>query len=164
MIWLQGSLDAARRAAGFVRGDDVIHKIFTEFAYRYKWIFQPSPFLSNLFLSTLSHELYLMCWNRDRAGGYTRMLRTRIRVGDAAPMAYIESVNNSLFLFLQTSHCELTCSSTGLSIERMSWDNRTHQHLSRHNECRLTHGLDPVSWGSTRHQRRRKILIPIFKQ
>ncbi|CAB89353.1 ribsomal protein-like [Arabidopsis thaliana] len=58
----EGSLSAARRAAGFVRGDDVLHKIFTELAHRYK----------------------------DRAGGYTRLLRTRIRVGDAAPMAYIE--------------------------------------------------------------------------
>nr|VDC85746.1 unnamed protein product [Brassica oleracea] len=62
----EGSLDSARRAAGFVRGDDVLHKIFTELAYRYK----------------------------DRDGGYTRLLRTHFgEVGDAAPMAYIEFID-----------------------------------------------------------------------
>ncbi|GMP77614.1 hypothetical protein CsSME_00033832 [Camellia sinensis var. sinensis] len=58
----KSTLCAARHAAAFVQGDDVLHKLFTKLAYRYK----------------------------DRIGGYTRLLRTRIQVGDAAPMAYIE--------------------------------------------------------------------------
>ena len=46
----QGSLCAARRAAAFVRGDDVIHKLFTELAYRYKWIPNLLLFQSFFFL------------------------------------------------------------------------------------------------------------------
>ncbi|RZC67771.1 hypothetical protein C5167_011463 [Papaver somniferum] len=61
----EGTLAAARQAAAFVRGDDVLHKLFTELKYRY----------------------------RNREGGYTRLLRTRIRVGDSAEMAYIEFVD-----------------------------------------------------------------------
>ncbi|KAE8814088.1 Fructan 1-exohydrolase [Hordeum vulgare] len=36
MLSTQGTLDAARRASAFVRGDDVVHKLFTEIAYLYK--------------------------------------------------------------------------------------------------------------------------------
>nr|ABK23689.1 unknown [Picea sitchensis]ABK26451.1 unknown [Picea sitchensis] len=61
----EGTELAKRRAGSFVRGDDIVYKLFTEFAYRYK----------------------------DRAGGYTRLLRTRIRQGDAAEMAYIEFID-----------------------------------------------------------------------
>ncbi|KAK9101060.1 hypothetical protein Scep_024490 [Stephania cephalantha] len=72
----KGILHASRQAAAFVSGDDVIHKLFTELAYRFK--------------STFGNERVDWCTNRDRTGGYTRLLQTRIRVGDVAPMAYIE--------------------------------------------------------------------------
>ena len=61
-LLLQGTLDARRRAAGIVRGDDELHKLFGEMAERYQ----------------------------GRDGGYTRVLRTRLRPNDAAQMAYIE--------------------------------------------------------------------------
>lgn len=61
----EGTIFARRKAAAVLRGDYELHKLFTEIAERYK----------------------------ERAGGYTRVLRTRIRQGDAATMAYIEFVD-----------------------------------------------------------------------
>ncbi|MCO5547866.1 hypothetical protein L7F22_001318 [Adiantum nelumboides] len=58
----EGNLFARRKAAAVLRGDFELHKLFAEIAERYK----------------------------ERVGGYTRVLRTRIRQGDAATMAYIE--------------------------------------------------------------------------
>eukprot|EP00271_Cylindrocystis_brebissonii_P011958 TRINITY_DN29996_c0_g1_i1.p1 TRINITY_DN29996_c0_g1~~TRINITY_DN29996_c0_g1_i1.p1 ORF type:complete len:168 (-),score=24.78 TRINITY_DN29996_c0_g1_i1:72-575(-) len=61
----EGTLSAKRRAAAIVRGDEGLHKVFTHLALRYS----------------------------ERAGGYTRVLPTRIRTNDAAPMACIEFVD-----------------------------------------------------------------------
>ncbi len=60
----EGTLHARRRAIGFLRDKDVVSKLFGEVAGRY----------------------------RDRQGGYTRMIKTRRRVGDAAEMVAIELV------------------------------------------------------------------------
>ncbi|XP_068484106.1 uncharacterized protein [Phaseolus vulgaris] len=72
-----GTQCAARRAASFVRGDDVLHK--------------------------------------DRAGRCTRLLRTRIQVGDAAPMAYMELLRMRRFIFCIK---KVTCFKTGLLTEK----------------------------------------------
>ena len=59
---VQSNLHARRKAAEIVRGDDVMHKLFTTMAERYK----------------------------HRQGGYTRVLQTGQRPNDAARMAIIE--------------------------------------------------------------------------
>lgn len=60
----QGDLDARRQALRFIRNKSVVSKLFSDVADRF----------------------------RDRNGGYTRMIRTRRRVGDAASMVAIELV------------------------------------------------------------------------
>ncbi len=60
----EGSLPARRHALGFLRSKAVVSKLFSDVAARF----------------------------RDRPGGYTRIIRTRRRVGDAAEMVAIELV------------------------------------------------------------------------
>ncbi len=62
-----GSLPARRRALTFLRRKTVVAKLFADVAGRF----------------------------RDRPGGYTRIIRTRRRVGDAAEMVAIELVAKS---------------------------------------------------------------------
>lgn len=59
-----GNLSARRRALGFLRSKDVVSRLFGEVAERF----------------------------RDRHGGYTRLIKTRRRVGDAAKLVAIELV------------------------------------------------------------------------
>lgn len=61
----EGTDAAKRRAAAVVRGQEPLRKLFSEFAERYA----------------------------QRPGGYTRVLQTRRRVGDAAHMAFIEFID-----------------------------------------------------------------------
>ena len=61
----RGTLHARRQALTVVRSKDVTSKLFGELAERYA----------------------------DRPGGYTRVLKVRERVGDAAPMSIVELVD-----------------------------------------------------------------------
>jgi len=60
----EGTLPARRRALAFIRSKDVVSKLFSDVAGRFK----------------------------DRQGSYTRMVKTRRRIGDGAEMVAIELV------------------------------------------------------------------------
>lgn len=60
----QGDLSARRRVLGFLRSKDVVSKLFSDVARRFQ----------------------------DRQGGYTRIIKTRRRVGDAAELVAVELV------------------------------------------------------------------------
>lgn len=63
----RGDLHARRRALSVIRDKKVTAKVFDELADRFK----------------------------ERPGGYTRVLKTRRRVGDAAPMSLVELVDRT---------------------------------------------------------------------
>ncbi|MBF6569817.1 MAG: 50S ribosomal protein L17 [Candidatus Binataceae bacterium] len=62
----RGDLSARRRAFDFIRSRDAVKKLFDEIAPRFK----------------------------DRAGGYTRVIKFGVRIGDAAPLSVIEFTAN----------------------------------------------------------------------
>jgi large subunit ribosomal protein L17 len=63
----RGDLHARRQAAAYVRERDMVGKLFGDLSVRYK----------------------------ERAGGYTRIVKTGYRAGDNAPMSIIEFVRNA---------------------------------------------------------------------
>jgi large subunit ribosomal protein L17 len=63
----RGDLHARRQAAAYVRERDMVGKLFGEISERYK----------------------------ERAGGYTRIVKSGYRAGDNAPMSIIEFVQNA---------------------------------------------------------------------
>jgi len=60
----RGDLHARRQALSYIRSKDVVHKLFSDIKDQFA----------------------------DRSGGYTRILQTGVRRGDAASMAIIELV------------------------------------------------------------------------
>jgi large subunit ribosomal protein L17 len=62
----KGSLHARRQALGYIRSAETVRKLFDELSVRY----------------------------RERAGGYTRIVKLGFRAGDSAPVSLVEFVKD----------------------------------------------------------------------
>lgn len=81
----EGTLPARRRALGFLRSKAVVSKLFSDVAGRFK----------------------------ERPGGYTRIVKTRRRIGDAAEMVAIELVSRAAVSTTKKSAAPSAPSSAG---------------------------------------------------
>ena len=99
-----GSLVARRKAIGWLPEQEIVEKLFTDLAERLITLARPDP--SNVaaqrqavaFLRSkdVVHNLFHTVGPRftERPGGYTRIVKIGPRLGDAAPMVYIELVDH----------------------------------------------------------------------
>ena len=86
----RGGLHHRRKALGFIRTEELVHKVFNEYAQRYA----------------------------TRNGGYTRVIKTRRRYGDNAQMAFIELVRPSCLAtcFGGGLHARVQCAVCGVCV------------------------------------------------